>query len=87
LGTEPCVPMLIIFHLNPMGMEPILSEISPLNTSTSIVDVENKSHPNETGFSDWRDDFHNPNFVFLSHVAVAFMTLGKGSRNPRSAEV
>jgi len=53
----------------------------------SIVDVKKSSQPNDTSFSDWSDDFHNPNLVFLSHIAMAFMAVGKGSQKLRRAKV
>jgi len=87
-GTMPWAPMLIIFQCNLTGIESILSEISPLMTLISIVGAENSTnHPTETGFSDCREDFHNPNFDLRSHNAVALITVGKGSWKPRRAEV
>jgi len=87
LGTDPCIPILIIFHHSPTGIDPILREILPLNTLMSIMDVKKSSQPSEVGFSDWSDDFHSPNLVFWSHIAVAFMMVGKGPRKPRRAKV
>jgi len=84
---DPWAPMLIIFHWRPMGINASQRGISPHRTSTSIVEAENNSHPRETGFSNWSEDFQIPNLVFLNHDAIAFITLGNGLWNPTSTDV
>jgi len=50
--TWPCIPRLIIFHLSPMGISWRCSVIACCRILVSIVFIENKSHPRDTGFLD-----------------------------------